>query len=164
MVRAGIAVPDRTDLVAHLLRSFPRTIVAAPSYLDAHGRPSTPSALPGHACLVQVTSTGTLDRWRLVRSGRERTVEVRGRFAATAPQVLLDSARAGLGLAFLPPWLTQSAVDHGELERVLPGWESAPVSVYAIYRRNRRGSPAVRALVEALQGTGRANQAPADRQ
>jgi DNA-binding transcriptional LysR family regulator len=50
----------------------------------------------------------------------------------------------------LPPWLTQSALDAGELERVLPGWESPPVSVYAIYRRNRRGSPAVRAFIEAM--------------
>lgn len=151
VVRAGVSVPDRDDLVAHALSSFPRGIVAAPSYLDAHGRPTSPSALGGHTCLVQVTNTGALDRWRLTHGARERSVEVRGRFSATAPQLLLDAARAGLGLALLPPWLTHDAVARGELERVLPAWESPPVAMYAVYRRNRRGSPAIRAFIDAMK-------------
>lgn len=150
VVRAGVDVPDHAELVAHALLTFPRTLVAAPAYLDAQGRPKTPAALGGHACLVQVTSGGPVDRWRLGRSGRDRTVEVQARFASTAPHVLLGAACAGLGIAFLPPWLTAEAIAQGRLERVLPGWESSPITMYAVHRRSRRGSPAVRAFIEAM--------------
>jgi DNA-binding transcriptional LysR family regulator len=150
VIRAGIAPPDSAELVAHRLVTFRRSVVAAPSLVRAHGAPAAPSALVGQSCLVQTGALGVLDRWSLSKGEREEVVEVSGRLVATTPQVLLDAACAGIGYAFLPSWLTEGPVREKRLVRLLKGWEGPAVSAYAVYRRRLRGSPAIRAFVEAM--------------
>jgi len=146
VIRAGVLLPNSTELVAHTLTSFPRVVVAAPSYVAKYGRPHAPGALVGHTCVIQTA----VDRWRL-RSGKTaRTIGVTGRFSSTTPQVLLDAARAGLGIALLPTWLVAGALEDGSLERILPSWKSDAVTMSAVYRRRLRGSKAIQALVGAL--------------
>jgi DNA-binding transcriptional LysR family regulator len=155
VVRAGVLLPDSTELVAHTLTSFPRVVVAAPSYLTKYGRPQTPRALVGHTCVIQASAAGPIDRWRLRSGGATtRTVGVTGRFSSNAPQLLLDAAKAGLGIALLPSWLVAGAIGDGTLDRLLPSWRTDAVTMSAVYRRRLRGSPAIQALVGAL-GDGR---------
>jgi DNA-binding transcriptional LysR family regulator len=150
VIRAGIAPPDSAELVAHRLVTFHRSVVAAPSVVRASGSPVAPSALAGQPCLVQTGALGVLDRWRLAKGEREEVVDVSGRLVATSPQVLLQAACAGVGYAFLPTWLTEDAVREKRLVRLLKGWEGPAVSAYAVYRTRLRGSPAIRAFVEAM--------------
>ena len=91
-----------------------------------------------------------LDRWRLSKGDREEVIDVSGSLVATSPQVLLQAACAGVGYAFLPTWLTEDAVRDKRLVRLLKGWEGPAVSAYAVYRTRLRGSPAIRAFVEAM--------------
>ena len=150
VIRAGIAPPDSAELVAQTLVTFQRSVVAAPSFVRAHGAPATPSALVGQPCLVQTSASGVLDRWRLLKGDREEVVDVTGRLVATSPQVLLQAACAGVGYAFLPSWLTEASVRERRLVRLLKGWEGPAVTAYAVYRKRLRGSPAVRAFVEEM--------------
>jgi DNA-binding transcriptional LysR family regulator len=150
VVRAGVAPPDSAELIGQALCSFHRELAAAPRYLRSRGAPKTPASLAAHDCLVQLAPTGPVDRWRLVRGDREEQVAVAGRLASTAPQVLLDGARAGLGIALLTSWLLAEDIAAGRLRRVLPGWASPPVTVFAVYRRRLRGAPALRAFIEAV--------------
>lgn len=149
-VRAGAAPPDSTSFVAHPLARFPRCVYGAPSYLRAHGTPRTPDDLSRHACLVQVTASGPLSRWSLVREGQERQIEVRGPLRANTPLALCMLARAGAGLAWIPPWLAAPDVEARRLRRVLPEWQSAPIATWAIHRVEQRGSARLRAFLDAV--------------
>jgi DNA-binding transcriptional LysR family regulator len=150
VVRAGVAPPDSAELIARPLATFRRVVVASRSYLRARGTPKSPRSLAAHDCLQQVAASGVIDTWALVRGDVIERVRVAGRLASTAPQVLLEAARSGLGIALLPSWLVEDDLRARRLVRLLTDWQSAEVTAYALYRRGLRGAPALDALLEAL--------------
>lgn len=109
----------RTDgLVARRLWNDPISPVAAPGYLDEHGRPTTPDDLVQHECIVSFEHAWQPHRtWPLKAGGR---VPIHPRFACHDHLFQLTGAIAGYGLALLPDRLSQPYVDSGQLERVLP--------------------------------------------
>src|SRR5262249_51386134 len=54
VVRGGFQPPDSSSLISRPLLSFRRVVVAAPAYFRKHGVPHEPTALAGHACLIQL--------------------------------------------------------------------------------------------------------------
>ncbi|MFT3771051.1 MAG: LysR substrate-binding domain-containing protein [Minicystis sp.] len=150
-VRGGTPPPDSTAFVAHQLRRADRIVVGSPAYLRAHGVPRAPEDLARHACLVQLGGAGSVVRWTFTRDGVERTVDVRGAVRTNAPVALRDLARAGLGLALVTDWTVADDLASGALRRVLAGWAHPPVSIWALYRAEARGSPRVRAFVDAMR-------------
>lgn len=151
VLRAGAPPPESSTLVARPLATFTRIAVASPAYLRRAGTPRSPSALGDHACLVQLTPGGAVRRWVFTRERNEEAVEVTGELAVSAPLALRELAMAGQGIAFVPEWLVAEALRSGALKRVLEGWQSKPVSMFAVFRVELRGAERVRALVAALQ-------------
>jgi DNA-binding transcriptional LysR family regulator len=149
-VRGGAAPPDSTAFVAHPLLSFSRHAVASPAYLRKRGTPRDPTQLARHECLVQLGGAGPHTRWSFTRGEAEHIVEVRGRLRANAPLALRDLARAGLGIALLPTWLTADDVAAGSLRALFEGWSGPSVTAWAIYRAELRGSARIRAFLEAM--------------
>jgi DNA-binding transcriptional LysR family regulator len=149
-VRGGIAPPDSTRVVAHHVQTSRRFAVASPAYLAKRGVPKTPDDLASHCCLLQLREGGTLPVWRFERRGVERTVNVRGAIRTNASGALRDLARDGAGVALLPEWLVESDLKHERLRRILGEWSTAPVTIWALHRTELRGSPRVRAVVDAI--------------
>ncbi len=149
-IRAGTPPPDSTAYVAHPIFSMKRLLVAAPRWLRKHGAPKSIGELARRPCLVQVTPRGTVVRWELSREAEDRTVEVRGPLRSNTPSALRDLAVEGAGIAYLPDWLVAPDIAEGRLKRVLPDWSSRPLSAWAVHRTELRGSPRLRALLEAL--------------
>jgi DNA-binding transcriptional LysR family regulator len=147
-IRVG-SVPDSTDVIAHELMSFRRVLVAAPAYLKTHGEPKTPEALAKHDALAYPSDA--LDSWILVHQGREARVHSNAVFRSNAPSALRALAIDGTGIALLPAWFVDEDLERRALRLVLPGWETEPVAVRALHRREHRGSARVRALVEHLR-------------
>src|SRR5216683_326424 len=141
-IRVGSVLPDSTDVIAHELMSFRRVLVAAPAYLKKHGEPRTPEALAKH---------DALDSWILVHQEREARVRLNAVFRSNAPSALRALAIDGTGIAMLPGWFVEEDLERRALRLVLPGWETEPVAVRALHRREHRGSARVRALVEHLR-------------
>jgi DNA-binding transcriptional LysR family regulator len=52
------------------------------------------------------------------------TVAVNGPLGVNNSEALRDAAIAGLGIALLPDFSAQSALEKGQLVEVLPGWQS----------------------------------------
>jgi DNA-binding transcriptional LysR family regulator len=149
-IRAGAPPPDSTSFVAHPLFPMDRILVAAPRWLKKHGMPRQPEHLARHDCLIQITPAGNVIRWTLRREDVVRTVDVRGRVRTNAPIALRDLAVDGLGVAYLPDWLVTGHLADGRLRRVLPEWASPPITAWAVYRVELRGTPRVRAFLEAI--------------
>jgi DNA-binding transcriptional LysR family regulator len=149
-VRVGSVLPDRTDMVAHELMSFRRVIVAAPAYLRRHGEPKTPESLAKHDALAYPFADA-MDTWTLAGREREARVRLNVVFRSNAPSALRALAIDGTGVAMLPAWFVEDEIERGELRVVLPAWESEPVIVRALHRREHRGAARVRAFVEHLR-------------
>jgi len=47
--------------------------------------------------------------------------------------------------------MARSAVERGQLVRVLPGWEPDPVELHAVYPSPLHSSPKVRAFLQFLR-------------
>lgn len=140
-----------TTFVGRLLGRATWVVAAAPSYLDAHGRPRTPEELSGHRCL-RLLANPPQDEWTLVdRRGREVVVQVRGAFEADDSSVLGDAAYAGLGIGVRPAGECARAQREGRLERVLPRYRFQPLDVYALVPKGRLRVPRVAACLEALR-------------
>jgi DNA-binding transcriptional LysR family regulator len=149
-VRAGAPVPDSTTLIAHPMSSMTRVVVAAPRWLRKHGTPREPHELAGRDCLVQMTSSGMVVRWRLCRGPDDLTIDVHGRVRANAPIALRDLAVDGAGIGFLPDWLVASDLAAGRLRRLMPAWSSPPITAWALHRAELRGAPRVQAFLDAM--------------
>lgn len=140
-----------TTFVGRLLGRASWVLAAAPSYLNARGRPRTVADLSGHRCL-RLLSSPPQDEWTLVdRRGREVVVVVRGGFEADDSRTLGDAAYAGLGIGVRPAGECARAAREGRLERVLPGYRFQPLEIYALVPKGRLRVPRVAACLEALR-------------
>jgi DNA-binding transcriptional LysR family regulator len=152
-IRGGAPPPDTTSFVALPVLEFQRWLVASPAYLRRSGCVRDPEELAGHACLPQLGASGPVTRWRFAKGDEERVVDVRGPVRATAPLAIRELALAGMGLALLPEWLVAGDVLANRLKRAAPGWETPRVTTWALYRAELRGSPRIRAFLDAIRGS-----------
>jgi DNA-binding transcriptional LysR family regulator len=141
------------DLAAVPVASVGWTLVAAPAYLAAAGVPATPQDLPGHAGLCYWREASD-DVWTLTSAASTAKVRVHGRYHVDNPEAVVDAALAGLGVALLPDYLCQDALDDGRLQRVLPGW--TPVTKFgtqitAVATPERLRLPRCRVLLSFLR-------------
>ena len=149
--------------VAVALCTTRSVLVASKAYLRRAGTPQQPADLAAHNCLhyprPQERPAWTFEPSARARAGasRERvTVQISGSLAANNSEALRDAALAGLGIALLPDFSAQAALQAGKLVQVLPGW--APVGsfadrIYAIRPYAAHVPRAVSALVDHLRRT-----------
>ena len=125
------ALPD-SSLRARRLRDVTRNLVAAPSYLERHGRPSHPRDLMHHACLCYAYLP-TPDVWRFVNKAGE-AVQVRpaGPLRANNADALAPALFAGLGLAVQPDFVVGEAIKDGRLEMVMQDWSPPPIALHLV--------------------------------
>jgi DNA-binding transcriptional LysR family regulator len=150
-IRVGSAPPESTDLIAHELMTYRRALFAAPSYLKKHGSPRSPELLANHATLMH--PMGLTDTWTLRRGEEEARVKPRVAFRSNALHALRELAIDGAGIALLPEWFASAEMASQRLRMVLPLWRPLPVIANAIYRKDQRGAPRVKALIEHLRSS-----------
>lgn len=148
LIRFG-ALGD-TRLVGRRLCEDRRFLVAAPSYLEQQGVPSSVEALAEHRCLV-FTGFSAPETWTLNGPQGPRTVRVRGPIATNNVDVLCLAARQGLGIAMATTMSASEALRASDLTRVLPEYEFSPAEVYAYHAPSGALAPTVRSLLEFLQ-------------
>jgi len=154
-IRGGVVPPDSTSVIAHPILSFERIPVAAPAYLKRKRAPKDPCELVRHCCLAQVSTSGLISEWRFhhrTKPAEERIVRINHRIECNAPLGLLEAARLGAGIVFIGDWLAKPDIKKGLLVHVLPEWAPASsTQFWALHRSDTRGSPRVRAFLDALR-------------
>jgi DNA-binding transcriptional LysR family regulator len=125
------ALPD-SSLLARRLCAIPRVVVAAPSYLRAHGTPTHPRDLTGHACLGYAYLP-VADVWRFSnKPGEEVAVRVSGPMRANNADALMPALLGGLGLAVQPEFLVRQSLAANQLVAVLTGWSLPEIALHLV--------------------------------
>lgn len=153
-VRLAEAVPQ--DMIAVPVGGFVRFIaVASPDYLGAHSPPRTPDDLQRHVCIRQRLPSGKRYRWEFVRSGAEMMVDVPGALTLDDSDLMVQAARDGLGIAYVPEPVARQALDAGKLVIVLADWSPPLPGLMLYYPANRHTPAPLRAFIELLKETNR---------
>ena len=161
-IRHTAAPPDTH--VAWTLCATRSVLVASRAYLRRRGVPREPHDLASHDCLHyprvkdapawHFEAKATMSTMAKL-AGQRLTVPVSGPFAANNSEALRDAALSGLGIALMPDFSAQSALQAGKLVEVLAQWR--PVGafgehLYAIRPYATHVPRAVAAFVEWLRG------------
>ncbi|HET9952960.1 MAG TPA: LysR substrate-binding domain-containing protein, partial [Polyangiaceae bacterium] len=127
-------------------------VVGSPEYLEKRGVPKKPSDLHRHDCLeYRSPNTGRLYRWELERGHKRYRVAVRGKLVSNDERVLLELARAGMGLcyAFEPQIAPQ--LEQGNLRVVLEPYAAAMPGLFLFFPNRSQVSPALRAFIDLVR-------------
>lgn len=130
-IRHTAAPPDTH--VAWTLCQTRSVLAATPDYLRRRGVPVVPADLAAHDCLHYPRAQDT-PAWHfepqpnLSTLAPRITVPVSGPFAANNSEALRDAAITGLGIALMPDFSAQEALQSGVLVEVLPQWQ--PVGAF----------------------------------
>lgn len=155
---AGIRYDERLEQDMIAVPIGPRVqrfaTAAAPSYLDARGRPEHPRDLLAHACLRGQFAGGATPTWDFERDGEVVRLDPPGPLLVrpgAAVDLAVSTAVAGVGVIHLFEDMLRPHLDSGALEPILePWWQhfSGPF----LYYPGRRHLPApLRAFVDFLK-------------
>ena len=147
-VRVG--VPIDSTLRSHTLGETTRKVVAAPSYLDANGIPSTPRELERHQCLVHA-EPGRKTLWRFIQNGKTFRASVRGRACANHSEATLLMARRGLGICMLASWLVEDDIEAGRLVQLLEDYDPPNAPIRALTPPGSHLPRRIRLLLDYLR-------------
>lgn len=146
-----VGTPVDTSARGHKLSDGGRHLVAAPSYIQRRGKPTTPDALRAHTCLL-FSEVGAGTTWQLVSPrGESSRIHLQSPYSANNAEVLLELANQGMGIALLADWLVHEDVRRKRLVRLLPTYSLEPAPIYALTPGHRYTSVTVRLLIQHLR-------------
>lgn len=139
-----------SSLVARKLADLHEVLVASPDYLQRYGMPDSPETLRKHRIVgfKRFSEPTTL----VFKNDTGQSVRV-----AMAPGAMTDNVYMlheltvqGLGIARMPSYLTQDAVNSGALVRLLTDWRLPGAGIYAVTLKRTLQPPKVTAAIDAL--------------
>jgi DNA-binding transcriptional LysR family regulator len=142
-VRVGYLTDS--NLIARRIGSIQGKVVASPDYIREHGAPETPDDLAAHQALMQGT-----EAWRFIDGDKTIAVHPQGRFKADHGTALAAAAVAGLGVAALPNFLTESYLASGALVPVMSNYPLPEGGIFVVRPPGPHPARKVRVLTELL--------------
>jgi len=143
-------------------------VVGSPQYFVAHPAPSTPHDLRTHRCInFRLPTAGTIYKWEFEQRRHKVEVGVEGPLIFDDEGMVIDTALAGVGLAYLFEDQVASLLQDGTLAIVLEDLCPPIPGFFLYYPGRRQVSPALAAFIDAVRVTakarkGRSSIAPVD--
>ena len=152
---AGIRYEERIERDMIAVPIGPRiqryVAAAAPSYLAAHGTPAHPRELVDHACIRHRFASGAVADWEFARGEEVVRIKPDGPLVASAIELELGAAIAGLGIVCTFEEFLREALDRGELMEVLADWRQSFSGPFLYYPSRNMPAP-LRAFVGFIRG------------
>jgi DNA-binding transcriptional LysR family regulator len=148
-VTLRIAELESSSLVARRIMPVARVVCASPDYLAAHGTPGHPDDLRRHASLTYgFLLTG--NQWKLSGADGDHWIQPAWSLCVNNAEVLRDVAIKGKGVALIPYFIAEQALQTGALRAILTDYSAPPLALYAIYPPTRHLSVKVRFFIDFL--------------
>lgn len=152
---AGIRYDDRLERDMIAVPIGPRrqryVAAAAPAYLEAHGRPRHPKDLLRHACIRHRFASGVMPAWEFERGGKVLRVTPKGPLVASAAELEISAACAGLGVIYTFEDFLRAPLHSGALVPVLEDWWQGFSGPFLYYPSRRLMPAPLRAFVDSIK-------------
>lgn len=149
-VRLGRGQLSNSSLRARKLLTVPHQIGASQDYLDKFGTPEDPAAMSEHRGLMHRSGQKPSDWMYAKKNGEFARASVKPALISNNDFLLLQAAKRGQGVIYMPNFVLQKAFEQGDLVPILSGvqWQSA--DVYAVYPSARHLPSRVRRFIDVL--------------
>lgn len=134
-----------SSLLARRLCDRREYLCASPEYLQRFPMPHTLSELSRHNCLL-----GSNTFWLFSDNGQRRELRVNGNWRSNSGPALMDAVSKGLGIAQLPDYYVEPALERGELVSMLEQYRYPFSGVWLVYPQARQRSPKLQLLCDFL--------------
>lgn len=142
-------VTDST-MIAREICIYPLIMCASPGYLAEHGSPTKAEDIAQHHCVID-SNFRIGKHWPIISpNGDAHTIEVRSVISANSPTAVQSIAIAGGGIAMIPAFIVEQALDDGRLVQVLPQHSTLEFSLLAIYPHRKYVSRKVRCFIDFI--------------
>jgi DNA-binding transcriptional LysR family regulator len=140
-----------SSLVARRFASTRWIVCASPGYVAAHGAPAHPGELAKHTCLNFLPSMEA-STWTARGEKRpSRPLRIESRVLSNQASMLIELARADLGIVRLAELQVADDLAAGRLVELFPEHQSREEDpIWAVYQSRRHLSPRVRAFLDFL--------------
>jgi len=126
--------PPTSSLVVRRVLETRILTIAAPRYIERHGRPTKPSELSRHHCIqFRNPGTGQPFEWEFHRGRKIVPVKTSGRLLLTDVGTMLGACIAGAGIAQVMALGVQDLLDGGQLVELFPDWPNEKFPLFALY-------------------------------
>ncbi|MFM0047111.1 LysR family transcriptional regulator [Paraburkholderia sediminicola] len=143
--------PRGASLIARKIADLKLITVAAPTYLERHGRPKHPGDLQSHACIhLRDPQSGRPFAWEFHGKGAAFTVQTSSRLCVSDAATMLFECIAGTGVAQVFAVVVRDLVRSGALVDLFPGWAEETYPLYASYPSRKNRPMKVRAFVDFM--------------
>lgn len=142
--------PEDSNLKIRKIADVERVLVAAPSYLKAHGTPQNGDDLVknGHECLNLRFPGATEFRWLLTTKDGPMRFTVKGRYESDDGDVLTDWALKGHGIAMKPVFEVSELLKSAQLIPVAKETPPEPIQMACLFTHRRGQDPKTRLFME----------------
>lgn len=149
VVRGG-ELADQS-LMARRVADLRLGVYAAPAYLERAGTPAHPAELEDtHHRIVGFlwSRTGKAFPYAMRRGAERINVQGRHVLAVDDGNAYLAAGLAGLGVLWLPDYMSKPHVESGELVPLFDGWRLDSMPMYVAFPPNRHVSAKLRVFIE----------------
>ena len=151
IVRGGTLADE--SLMARRVGDLQLGVFAAPTYLERAGTPRHPQELEDtHHRIVGFlwSPTGKPLPYAMRHAGQDEHIHVQGRYvlALDDGNAYLAAGLAGMGVLWLPRYMSDAHVARGELVPLFEQWDLEPMPLYIAYPPNRHVSAKLRVFID----------------
>ncbi len=141
---------DDSTFRARKLLSVTHRVGASQAYLDKFGRPSNPAALGNHLGLMHRSGPKPTEWMYDNGRGRLQRAPIKPALVSNNDYLLLQAAKRGRGLLYMPHFVLEEAFANGDLIPVMDDVQWQTVNVYAVYPSASHLPSRVRRFIDLL--------------
>lgn len=142
-----------SSLVAKKLSNVHYSLVASPEYLAKSATIEVPRDILAHR-LISFTYNAFNTEWNFRRDQSIESIPIKPILTMTTASAIQASVENSAGIALLPNWATNDALQTGRLVNILPDWQVAganfDTSISLVYPSRRFLPAKTRALIDYL--------------
>ncbi len=152
---AGVRMGDQVDKDMIAVRMTPdirMAVVATPAYLFGKDPIIAPRDLMAHNCInLRLPTRGSLYGWEFEQDNHPLCVQVAGQTVFNNTFLMIQAAREGCGIAYVPSDLVAKEVASGELVSLLTDWCPLFPGYYLYYPSRKHLPVAFELVIDALR-------------
>ncbi|MFA9218465.1 MAG: LysR family transcriptional regulator [Sphingomonadaceae bacterium] len=156
LIEEGVEVAFRmgmlpsSNLTARRIGQCRRVVVAAPGFIQRHGRPRQPAELAGMPAIVLSRGEGG-EQVLFAREGVSSEITLQPTLRISALEGVRAAVLAGLGFAVASEWIFTDELGDGRVCEVLEEWSLPRLDLWAILPGGRYAGPKARAFIAFVE-------------